>query len=106
MIFWSKNPETKEEKVKSRQKRDLKSLIHRQHMDAAEQARDEGYGSTAHTEVAAGEGIDQDIKGKLGGMQQEIVNSHHEKAQRLGVMRGRVRAARKKAKARSKSLGF
>lgn len=106
MIFWSKNPETKEEKLKARQKRDLKSLIHRQHMDAAEQAREEGYGSTAHTEVASGEGVDQDVQGKLGSMQQEIVQSHHERAQKLGMMRSRVRAARKKAKSRSKSLGF
>ncbi len=75
-------------------------------MEAAEAAREEGQDSMGFTEVDPNEGIDQDTKGKLGAMKQEIVQGHHERARNFMKMRGSIGRARKKARARGKSLGM
>ncbi|MDX1949437.1 MAG: hypothetical protein SFT90_02915 [Rickettsiales bacterium] len=102
----SHDHDTKLEKIRARQKRDLKAMVHRQHIEAAEQAREQGYESEGLMNVDPNEGIDQDIAGKLGSMKQEIIQNHHERAKKLGVMRSRIRIGRSKAKARGKALGL
>ncbi len=102
----SHHEETKLEKIRARQKRDLKAMIHRQHIEAAEQAREQGYESEGLMNVDPNEGIDQDIAGKLGSMKQEIMQDYHQRAKKLGVMRSRIRVGRSKAKSRVRALGL
>jgi hypothetical protein len=108
LIFWSKTPQTKQEKLKARQSRDLKAKIHQEHVAQAAEMQAIADKSSGYIDEIpdAGAGLDEDFVSKVGRKKQKVKETIHEHKKTLGKMRKRIRRSRRKAKSKAKSLGF
>lgn len=109
MIFWSKTPKTKKEKLKARQQRDLKALFHKEHMRSAEEMSEGAEKSSGHIEDGGAdpnEGLDQDLLSKAGRKKQQAQAMIYETSKSLARLRKKVGKSRSRSRKRAKQLGF
>ena len=107
MVFWSKGPHTKAERVAKNKERDIKVRAHQLHMRMSEQQAQENSKSTGYAEPTNPEaGLDADAGSQIGRQAQMAKEIISQKSKQLKGMRSGIRLSRRKARSRGRSLGF
>jgi len=112
LIFWSKTPKTKEEKLKARQQRDLKALIHQEHVKSVNEMEAKAQEGAEREDVEAApaeEGLDEDLGSKIGRKKQQAQTKIQEVSKSLAKIKSRRKSlgkSKSRARRRGKSLGF
>ena len=108
MIFFSKNPVTKSEKIAAQRFRDIKALVHKQHIAQAQEMQAVANKSSGYLDNIpdAGAGLDEDFVSKVGAKKQRIKEAVHHHKDKFGNMRKRIRKSRKRSRSKAKELGF
>ena len=109
MIFSSKTPKTKEERIAANKDRDARVRRHLAHMAMSAKMREVADQSTAPQDSPdPDDGIDEDFRSKVGRKKQQAKEAIHAMSHRrkMGGMRRRIRKSRARNRNKGRTLGF